>query len=155
MPIARSYMCETCGHRLEVVLPFDDWDKPPPDCPQCSQGELAIDFRPIALRGTRAQNRAEAVKIAETIATEDYHVADFKSDGRPGGRAKVRYKDQNPTPPTQWGATADIINTAAALGRETRLKYGGDGLDMLQRALKEGAQPDLIAQSKARSMKIW
>ena len=41
-----------------------------------------------------------------------------------------------------------------AIGRETRIKHG-NGLDVLQGALKSGAQPDLIEASKRRSMKVW
>jgi hypothetical protein len=41
-----------------------------------------------------------------------------------------------------------------ALGRQTRREHG-DGLDVLQHSLKTGAQPDLIAISKRRSMKVW
>lgn len=151
MGIVRTFMCGDCGHHLEVTLRFDQWDDPPPPCPKCST-QLDIDFRPIALGGS---NRARAAKLAESIAEQDYGVADFKSDGRVGGRTKHRLRDQTKSSPVAWGATQEIIATAAALGRETRLKHGGDGLDMLQRALKDGSQPDLIELSKKRSMKIW
>lgn len=150
--IVRTFMCNECGHRLELTLSMDQWDSPPPDCPECARHPMDIDFRPIAIGGS---HRARAVALAEKIAEEDYQVADFKSDGREGGRPKVRYKDQNKVTPTQWGAAQEVLQTAIALGRQTRIQHGGDGLDMLQRALKSGDQPDLIEQSKKRSMRIW
>lgn len=113
---------------------------------------MDIDFRPIALGGSI---KARAVALAEDIAEKDYGVADFKSDGRDGGKPNVRYKDQKKTTPHQWGVANEALQTAIALGRQTRLRHGGDGLDMLQRALKEGVQPDLIEQSKRQAMKIW
>jgi hypothetical protein len=48
------------------------------------------------------------------------------------------------------------LQTAVAAGRRTRMESGGiDGLDVLQKALKSGEQPDLIAVSKARSIKVY
>ena len=77
-------------------------------------------------------------------------------EGREGVKNKVRYKDQ-PTRLDQAhfiAANREMLETAAALGRETRLKHGS-GLDVLQSALKSGAQPDLIEISKRRSMRIY
>ena len=158
MPITRTYQCGDCFHRIEVVLDFAQWDDPPPNCPACAQKEMAQEFKPIAVKGVEANHRANARKLAETIASEDYGVADFKSDGRQGGTTKVRYKDQgNPLQQQQvstWGATGDVLAKAIQSGRQIR-KQGGDGLDILQGALKSGAQPDLIEVSKRRAMKVW
>jgi hypothetical protein len=49
--------------------------------------------------------------------------------------------------PSSWG---EVLEAAVAGRRRTRLKYG-DGLDVLQRALKRGDQPDLIELSKQRA----
>jgi hypothetical protein len=113
------------------------------------------DFRPIAIGGS---NLSKAVKLAETIASEDYGVADFKSDGRDGGRAKVRYKDQRggPALPAEWHAHRATLEQAFSIGKQTRRETGGiDGLDILQKNLREGTQVDLIEASKRRSAKIW
>ena len=110
------------------------------------------EFKPPAIVGSP---RHQAVKIAEEIAGRDYNVADMKVEGRQGEKPKVRYKDQKPQDAHQWGVAREALETAMALGRQNRLKHGGDGLDILQRALKDGTQPDLIAESKKRSIKIW
>jgi hypothetical protein len=47
------------------------------------------------------------------------------------------------------------MTTAMRSGRANRVANGGDGLDILQRALKSGDQPDLIEVSKRRAAKIW
>lgn len=145
-------MCQDCGHHLEVILSIEDWDSPAPDCPACARRSIQQEFRPIAIGGS---NAGKAAALAEQIAREDYGVADYKSDGRPGGRGKARYRDQTPATAQAWGAAQGVLNTAIALGRETRIKYGGDGLDMLQRGLKDGSQPDLIEVSKRRSMRLF
>jgi hypothetical protein len=122
---------------------------------------MAQEFKPVAIAGTRAVHRDEARKLAQTIANEDYHVADFQSDRRVGGKPKVKYKDWRENAPSEWGANngkalqANILQQAFAIGRQTRAEMGGDGLDTLQRALKDGTQPDLIVESKKRSMRIW
>lgn len=172
MPIVRTFMCGECGHHLQVTLSMDQWDSPPPECPECARHPMDIDFRPIALGGS---TKARAAALAEKIAAEDYHVADMQIDGRDGGKPNVRYKDINPNTLGQastelmqtlkkasnvartsnWGATNEALQTAITLGRQTRMQYGGNGLDMLQRALKDGVQPDLIEQSKKRAMKVW
>jgi hypothetical protein len=152
MPIVRTFMCPDCAHQLRVTLTMEQWDEPPPECPRCTTRPMDIDFRPIAIGGS---TRARAIKLAEDIAEKDYHVADMNVDNREGGKPKVRYKDQNRVTPHQWGVAQEALQTAIALGRQTRQQHGGDGLDMLQRALKEGVQPDLIEQSKKRAMKIW
>jgi len=42
MPILRTYACETCAHMIEVTLRADEWDQPPPPCPQCAMPSFAI-----------------------------------------------------------------------------------------------------------------
>ena len=162
MPITRTYQCGECFHRIEVVLPFDQWDAPPPNCPRCVAWDLdhrmQQEFKPIAVKGVEAGHRANAQKLAETIAHEDYGVDDFHAEARQGGTPKVRYKDQG-TPLQQqqvssWGANGEMLAKAMQAGREVR-KQGGDGLDILQGALKSGAQPDLIEQSKKRMMRVY
>jgi hypothetical protein len=146
-------MCADCGHGLEVTLRADQWQEPAPVCPVCEAHEMDQEFRPVAIGGS---HRAKAVAIAEDIIDKDYGVADFKAEGREGGRAKVRYKDATVSNPSNW-ITVDgnaQFATAAALGRQTRQQFG-DGLDVLQANLRSGAQPDLIEVSKRRSMKVW
>ena len=145
-------MCPECTHRIEVILSTDEWDSPPPDCPRCAEQAMRQEFKPVAIGGS---NVGRAAALAETIMREDYQVADYKSDRRAGGRGQVRYTDQGKPNAQAWGAAEGVLNTAIALGRETRLKHGGDGLDMLQRALRSGDQVDLIEQSKRRSMKVY
>lgn len=152
MPILRTYACGDCGHMLEVTLSTDQWNAEPPDCPRCAERPMAQEFKPPAIGGSV---RARAIKIAEDIAEKDYNVADFKSDGREGGRPKVRYRDAITTSASTWAApNAASLGQAIALGRESRLKYGS-GLDVLHSALKDGTQPDLIELSKRRSMRVW
>ena len=49
------------------------------------------EFKPFAIGGSTV---GKAVALAETIASEDYGVADMHHDTRHGGTPKVRYKDQ-------------------------------------------------------------
>ena len=152
MPIVRTFQCGECFHRLEITLTGDDWDAPPPDCPACAQrAQMNQEFKPVAIGGS---NRARAVKLAETITEEDYGVADMTIKGRQGERNKVRYKDTPATMPSEWTAAGNILNKAIAYGRMTR-QQGGDGLDILQGALKSGAQPDLIEVSKKRALRVY
>lgn len=163
MPIVRTYQCGECFHRMEVTLDGDQWDDPPPGCPSCEAREMNQEFRPVAIGGS---TRARAIKMAETIAAEDYGVADMKLERQDNGPNAVRYKDVTPSTVLQsgWGSipgagktiTVDsaLMSTAVAAGKQTR-QEGGDGLDILQRSLKSGAQPDLIEQSKKRMMKVW
>lgn len=148
--ILRTYGCESCGHMMEVTLSADQWDAEPPDCPRCST-QTYQEFHPPAIVGS---NIARATELAHTIAAEDYGVADLQSPSR-SGRA-VRYKDQgaDAIPASSWAAAGGQLQQAMALGRETRIKYG-NGLDVLQGALKSGAQRDLIADSKRRSIRTW
>ena len=152
MPILRTYMCPDCAMHLEVTLSADEWEAPPPDCPRCN-GMTHQDFKPIAIGGSVA---GRAAKMAETIATEDYHVADMNVTAKGQGDVpSVRYKDTTSSVlPSTWGsANQEMLEGAASLGRETRLRYG-NGLDVLQHALKTGSQPDLIEISKRRSMRV-
>jgi len=153
--ILRTYACADCGNFLEVELRADQWAEPPPDCPQClMRGEwnpTHQEFKPPAIGGSV---RSRAVKLAEDIASNDYNVADFKPDGREGGRPKVRYKDDAGTPPSTWAAPNAALAEAISLGRENRLRFG-NGLDALQSNLKNGAQVDLIEASKRRSARVW
>jgi hypothetical protein len=165
MPIVRTYQCGDCFHRIEVTLTAEQWDDPPPPCPACATRPMQQEFTPPHIGGS---TRARAVKLAETIAAEDYGVADMNIEGKEGVPNKVRYKDINPA--TQltsgWGKvpgmpggktiTVDsaLMATAMAAGKQTRAQ-GGDGLDILQQALKSGAQPDLIEQSKKHMMRVY
>ena len=149
--IIRSYMCEYCAYQVTVELRSDQWDAEPPACPKCAEAPLVQEFHPPAIGGSLI---GRATELAHTIAAEDYGVADLQSPSR-SGRA-VRYKDQgaDAIPASSWAAAGGQLQQAMALGRETRIKYG-NGLDVLQGALKSGAQRDLIADSKRRSIRTW
>jgi putative FmdB family regulatory protein len=157
MPIVRTYGCGDCGHFLEVTLTMEQVDDPPPDCPHCAAQPMQQEFKPIAIGGSTV---GKAVKLAETIAAEDYGVADMQHDTRIGGTPKVRYKDQGNALQQQqlssWGAPGNVLSEAIALGRQTRMANGGySGVDTLQAMLKSGEQPDLIEASKRRAMRVW
>jgi hypothetical protein len=115
-------------------------------------------FRPPAIGGSV---RAKAAKITEDIIANDYNVANFQSDRRLGGTPKVRYKDQTGTlPAAAWQNAQATLQQAVDLGRvhrQTRYDSGpqGNGLDVLQGALKSGEQPDLIAASKRKAIRVW
>ena len=152
MPIVRTYACPDCNHIMDVVLSADYWEAPPPDCPACKAREMRQDFRPVAIGGS---NRARAVALAEDIAAKDYNVADMKVQGREGGTPTVRYKDQTAaTGGSSWVGAQGMLEQAISIGRQTRMQHGS-GLDVLQSALKSGAQPDLIAESRKRMIKVW
>lgn len=157
MPIIRTYGCEGCGHFMDVTLTMEQVDAEPPLCPRCSQAPMAQEFKPIAIGGSTV---SKAVKLAETIAAEDYGVADMQHDTRHGGTPKVRYKDQGNTMQhaqlSSWGATGNMMETAMALGRQARMANGGSsGVETLQRMIKDGSQTDLIEASKRRAMRVW
>lgn len=142
---------------MEVTLRFDQADDPPPMCPRCNAHDLREpmrqEFKPVAIGGSTA---TKARDLALTIANEDYGVADIKTDHRRDSVPQVRYKDQGtPAQASTWGAAGAMLEQAVAIGRQTRLQNGGNGLDILQNALKTGEQPDLIEASKKRSMRIW
>jgi hypothetical protein len=158
MPIARSYVCPECFHRMEVVLAAEQWDAPPPSCAMCDAREVNQVFRPPAIGGSV---RGRAAAIAENIMANDYQVADAKFDNRQGGKPKVRYKDQSANIlPAAWQAAQAQLQSAVDIGRAhraTRYKEGpqGNALDVLEGALKSGAQADLIQASKKRAIKVW
>lgn len=148
--IIRTYACAECAYMFEVSLSSDQWNAEPPDCPRCSE-QTQQEFRPPAIIGSHL---SRATDLAHKIADEDYGVADLRSPSRSG--PAVRYKDQTAEviPASTWGAANAQFQQAIALGRETRLRHGS-GLDILQGALKSGAQRDLIADSKRRSIRTW
>lgn len=160
MPITRTYHCPECNHRWELVLSAEQWDDPPPSCSACDARETQQVFRPPAIGGSA---RARAASIAEQIAAEDYHVANFQGGGREGDRTKVTYKDTTPgVAPSSWtGPDAkqmtigqEALQSVLALGRQTRLQHGS-GLDVLKHGLETGALPDLVEESKKKSARIW
>lgn len=155
MPIMRTYMCGECSHRMEVVLSADQWDAPPPSCENCDARETRQEFRPPAIGGSISMR---AHRLAEDIIANDYGVANVNFDSRQGGTPKVRYKDQSPAQlQSTWGGQiANALETAIAIGKETRRESGGmDGLDMLKRNLASGAQVDLIDASKRKAIRVW
>lgn len=153
MPIVRTYACEDCNFLTEVTLTMDQVDAPPPDCPMCAMRPMQQEFKPVAIGGS---NRARATAIAEEIAANDYHVSDMDTGAKEGDyKRKVRYKDQSSTvPASQWGIAQEALQGAIAAGRQSRLRHGS-GLDVLQTNLKNGTEPDLIANSKKRMIKLW
>ena len=154
MPIARTYQCAECFHRIELMLEAAQWDDPPPECPVCAAREMEQQFKPVAIAGS---TYAKANAIAEDILENDYHVGNIHRDRHEGAKPKVAYKDQTSTaaPPSSWQAIGrEAMENAIATGRQTRLNFGS-GLDALQANLKSGAQPDLIEISKKRSARIW
>jgi hypothetical protein len=153
MPIARTFMCPECAHRMEVVLSAEEWNAPPPSCEACDAREMRQEFKPPAIGGSI---RMRAARIAEDIIANDYHVANFQSDRREGGTPKVRYKDQTAaTLPAAWQGGNPMLEQAIAIGKQTRRESGADGLDILKRSLAEGTQPDLIEASKKKAIKVW
>lgn len=138
------------------MLTMAQADDPPPECPRCASATRQ-EFKPFAIGGSTV---GKAVALAETIAHEDYGVADMTHDTRHGGKPKVRYKDQGNdmqvAQKSSWGASGEVLSQAIALGRQTRMANGGySGVDTLQKMLKDGTQPDLIEVSKRRSMRVW
>lgn len=151
MPIVRTYACPECNHMMEVMLAAEEWDAEPPPCPACEARAMRQEFRPVAIGGS-AVSRAAA--LAADIAEKDYHVADMSSRGD-GEPMKVRYKDTtSQVLPSSWAGGTDVMEQAIAIGRQTRVNHG-NGLDVLQHALKTGAQPDLIELSKRRAIRVW
>ena len=147
--ILRSFMCPDCGYRMDVELRSDQWQEPPPECPRCDAATHQ-EFKPPAIIGS---NIARATAIAHEIAATDYNVADIQSPSRSG--RSVRYKDSvDGVPASTWGMQQGALQQAIAIGRETRIKHGS-GLDVLQGALKSGAQPDLIEASKRKSYRVY
>jgi len=147
--IIRSYVCEDCGHAIEVQLRSDQWQEPAPDCEYCAQG-MQQEFKPPAIGGSHA---GKARALAEDIASNDYNVADYATS--PSRGRTVRYKDASDAiPASTWATAGSELAQAVAIGRDTRLRFG-NGLDVLQGALKSGAQRDLIADSRRRSIRVY
>ena len=72
-----------------------------------------------------------------------------------GGGLEGDYKDQSDSAiPSAWQEAAhkEMLQTAIGIGKVNR---GIDGLNILQKNLQSGVQPDLIEQSKRRSIKVW
>lgn len=150
MPILRTYRCQECGYGMTVELRAEQWDTPPPECPQCARFDMGQEFAPPAITGSAARKAAD---IALDIAENDYKIADIQPDHRQGSVPKVRYRDQS-AGSSSWGAAGAALEQAVALGRENRLRHGS-GLEVLQTSLKNGTQPDLIEISKRRSIRGW
>jgi hypothetical protein len=146
---------------MDVTLAMDQWDAPPPDCPNCLlQGNMRQEFKPFAINGSPA---AYARAVAEDIAAKDYHVADmgWRKDREVASTTPHRLKDATPASagvPSNWGAPIASVEQAIAIGRNIRVNHGS-GLEMLQNGIKDGTQPDLIKNSVARMKagggKIW
>lgn len=151
MPIVRTFQCEDCFHRVELTLSSEQWDDPPPECPMCARREMQQEFKPVAITGSPT---AKANTIAEDILANDYHVADIQRERRVEGTPSVRYKDAGTAPIGAWGSTNAAMEQAIAAGRQVRLQHGS-GLDVLQANLKSGVEPDLIANSKRRAIKVY
>jgi hypothetical protein len=137
---------------MEVTLSFEQCDDPPPDCPMCAE-RTRQEFRPIAIASSTS---VRAHDIAADIAANDYHVADMQREHRYEGTPKVRYKDQTaPAAKSAWGGVPPgALEAAVAAGREMRLQFGS-GLDVLQTNIRNGTEPDLIANSKKLCTRVW
>lgn len=152
MPIRRKYACTECLHMIEVTLDADQWDAPDPECPACA-ARLQQQFVPFGITGSHS---ARAHSIAEEIVTSDYHAADFQREWRREGTPTVRYNDQaSRTDSSAWSGVHAALEQAVAVGRQTRQRFGGTGIDVLKANLASGAEPDLIANSKRKSIKVW
>lgn len=151
MPIVRTYACLECNHWFDVTLTAEEWDAPEPDCPACAV-RTQQQFKPFGITGSPSRR---AHDIAEEIVTSDYHAADFQREWRREGTPAVRYNDQGKTDTSTWSGVRSNLEQAIAIGRHTRTRYGGSGLDVLQNNLRSGAEPDLIANSKKQSIKVW
>ena len=139
---------------MEVVLSADQWDAPPPSCESCDT-RMGQEFKAPAIGGSVSMR---AHRVAQDIIANDYNVANVTFDNRQGGTPKVRYKDQSATAlQSTWGGQIQgALETAVSIGKQTRREMGGaDGLDILKKSLETGAQPDLLAQSKRRAIKVW
>lgn len=152
MPITKTYMCPECAHRMEVTLSADQWDAPPPSCEACDAREMDQEFKPFGIGGSVA---SRAHKITEDIIARDYGVSNIRSDKGIGAVPQVSYKDQTADMKSAWqsaGGHRSMLETAISIGKANR---GNDGLDILQRNLRDGTQVDLIEASKKRSIKVY
>jgi hypothetical protein len=138
-----------------VTLTAEEWEKPPPSCEACDRRQMDQEFKPPAIGGSV---RSRAAAITESIIANDYGVANFQSEHRQGGTPKVRYKDQTASVlPSDWQAAGHkaMLESAIAIGKQTRRQFGPDGLDMLKRGIESGTQTDLIEASKRKAIKVW
>ena len=132
---------------MTVTLPAEAWDDPAPNCPQCVE-LMQQEFKAPGIIGHSARSKAE--KITEDIIRNDYKVSDIN---RSPSRPALNY--QNPsTDRHTWGVAREALEAAVSSGRQIRQNYGS-GLDILQANLKSGAEPDLLAISKRRAMRVW
>lgn len=152
MPIVRSYMCPECAHQLTVTLTMEQVDEPAPACPRCSASEagepMRQEFKAPGIVGHSARSKAEA--ITDDILRNDYKVSDMN---RSPSRPNLSYQSPSSDRHT-WGVAREALESAIASGRRIRQQYG-TGLDILQANLKSGKEPDLIAESKKRAIKIY
>jgi len=147
--ILRTYACEACGHFMEVELRSDQWNTDPPECPRCTAATRQ-EFTPVAIGGSLSTRAADT---ALDIAEKDYGVADINfrhGDATP----QVRYRDTTPQPAATWGANSGAMQQAMQFGRQARIEHG-DPIAMLKRGIKDGSIPDMIANSRRNSAKIW
>lgn len=150
-------------YQYEATLTPDQWDQPPPECPQCQAHLMGQVFTPPHINGS---NYAKASAMAEKIAAEDYGVSNITRDHRMESTPKVAYRDDMMGQPigkgrdwvsdtqSTWGTSSAAFQQAAANGRRMRRQFG-DGLDVLKSTLASGAQPDLLAASKRRAMRVY
>lgn len=156
--IRRTYQCPECNHRMQVDLTMEQWNDPPPSCAMCDARTNQDFSKPPGIGGSVG---GKARAIAEDIIANDYHVANINFANREGGTPKVRYKDQSDNVmPASFAAARQTLQQAIDLGRahrQTRYDHGpqGNALDVLKGALETGEQPDLIAASKRRAIKVW
>lgn len=145
---------------METTLTAEEWDIRPPSCEMCDRREMDQEFSPPAIGGSIG-GRARA--ITEDILANDYNVANFTPDSRAreGSTPQVRYKDQSPgVMQASFVAAQQTLQQAIDLGRahrRTRYDSGpqGNALDVLKGALDSGEQPDLIASSKRKAIRVW
>lgn len=151
MPIVRTYQCPDCFARTTVTLSAEEWDAPAPFCEACDT-RLNQEFKAPAIGGSVAMR---AAKITEDIMRNDYGVSNWQGGNREGDVGKVTYKDQTSVSmPSQWQKAGHqaILEQAISIGKAHR---GRDGLDILQRNLRDGTQVDLIEASKRRAIKVY
>ena len=136
MPILRTYGCYDCSRSWDVTLTAEQVDDPPPQCPFC-HNVTRQEFKPVAIAGVAARHRDNAHKMTETIAAEDYHVADMNVKSREGETPKVRYKTDPAA--TKWiQPDSGLIAEGAAIGRQLRLRANYGRNTHVARPTREG-----------------
>lgn len=147
--ILRTVECPDCSLQLEIMLQADEWDAEPPECPRCAAATQQV-FKPFAIGSLRSK----AVKIAEKIATEDYGLTDMNPTGRPGEPAVK-------APSSSWinaqqGLQGIVPNAGRAAEVSTDLRGEGFApIRELKQGIRSGALPDVIANSRKQSIKVW